>query len=308
MSPTVSISSSCVRRSRTRGSTPIDVDDGGRGARRRAPSSPRRDLPDASDLGDPADSRGARAACRSRPGSCATPGERVAAVVAESLAAAVDAAERDRRRVRAAPGAWPTSTPAIAPDAPVLFPEHGSNVALDWSSDGVAGVPRSPVPSPGFRRSDVVTRTELRIPRLCGRADGRSRGPRRARRRRPRRLDVDPGTPSGPCQLAALAAAPGRNGSASSRPHVGGGFGGKAHGGVADHVVTAAAGAPTRPAVQFVEDRASEPRRDAGSRRGAPRRVARGARDGRVVGLRAGELCDTGAYPARARSSRARRG
>ena len=38
-------------------------------------------------------------------------------------------------------------------------------------------------------------------------------------------------------------------------PHVGGGFGGKAHGGIADHVVTAAAALHLGRPVQFVEDR-----------------------------------------------------
>src|SRR5262249_4372442 len=80
-------------------------------------------------------------------------------------------------------------------------------------------------------------------------------------------------------------------------PHVGGGFGGKAHGGVAEHMVVAAAALELGRPVQYVEDRGANLVGMQG--RGV---VLRGElharRDGRAAGLRAEERCDAGAYPA----------
>ena len=54
-------------------------------------------------------------------------GERVVAVVAESLAAALDAAELVVVELDQLPVVRDVAA-AVAPGAPVLFPEHGSNV------------------------------------------------------------------------------------------------------------------------------------------------------------------------------------
>ena len=214
-------------------------------------------------------------------------GERVVAVVAESLAAALDAAELVVVELDQLPVVRDVAA-AVAPGAPVLFPEHGSNVALEWPSEG---------DPPGFDGSEIVVRTELRIPRLAvapmeGHAalavpdgDGSlavwlsTQVPHGARVQLARSLQM-------PLEAVRVIA-----------PHVGGGFGGKAHGGIADHVVTAAAAQHLGRPVQFIEDRGANLATMHG--RGV---VLRGElharRDGRVVGLRAEELCDAGAYPA----------
>ncbi len=213
-------------------------------------------------------------------------GERVVAVVAESLAAALDAAELVV--VDYEPLEVVTDVErAVASGAPLLFPAHGSNVALEW--------PRDAAIDGWFEAAAVVIRTELRIPRLSvapmeGHAvlavpDGdrlvvwlSTQVPHPARVQLARSLEVAPE------RIRVIA------------PHVGGGFGGKATGGVADHVVTAAAALRLGRPVQFVEDRSTNLAGMQG--RGVVLRGELHARpDGRVVGLRAEELCDAGAYP-----------
>ena len=79
-------------------------------------------------------------------------------------------------------------------------------------------------------------------------------------------------------------------------PQVGGGFGGKSLGGLADYVVTAAAAVRLRRPVRFVEDRAANLSTMQG--RGMRLRFELHARrDGSLVGLDVDELCDSGAYP-----------
>ena len=219
-------------------------------------------------------------------------GERVAAVVAASVAAAVDAAELVVVDYEPLPVVADVDA-ALAPGAPVLFPEHGSNVALDWPSDAAVAAGAE---SAGFDGADVVIPLELRIPRLSvapmeGHAvlavpdgDGlvvwlSTQVPHPARVQLARSLQL-------PVERIRVIA-----------PHVGGGFGGKAHGGVAEHVVTAAAARRLGRPVQYVEDR--EQNLSGMQGRGVLLRGELHARrDGRVVGLRAEERCDAGAYPA----------
>ena len=79
-------------------------------------------------------------------------------------------------------------------------------------------------------------------------------------------------------------------------PHVGGGFGGKAVGGVAAYVIAAAAARRLGRPVRFVEARAANLTSMQG--RGLRLDVALHARrDGTIVGLEVDELCDAGAYP-----------
>ena len=212
-------------------------------------------------------------------------GERVAAVVARSLAAALDAVERVVVEYEPLP-VLTDPTAATEPSSPVLFPEHGSNVALHWPAD--------PSAAP-FDPAAVVVRAELRIPRVCvapmeGHAilavpdgDGLTAWvstqvphPTRVQLARSLQLPVD--------RIRVVA------------PHVGGGFGGKATGGIAEHVVTAAAALRLGRPVQYVEDRAANLAGMQG--RGVVlRSEAAATRDGRLVGLRVEEICDAGAYP-----------
>ena len=80
-------------------------------------------------------------------------------------------------------------------------------------------------------------------------------------------------------------------------PHVGGGFGGKAVGGVAAYVIAAAAALRLGCAVRYVEPRNDNLATMQG--RGLHFDVALHAcHDGTIVGLEVDECCDAGAYPA----------
>jgi carbon-monoxide dehydrogenase large subunit len=225
-------------------------------------------------------------------------GERVVAVVADSLGAALDAAELVVVDYEPLPA---VTDPRAAgePGAPLLVSGHGSNVALSWGADG-SGVrgpePGEPFAGSGTVGSGVVVRTELRIGRLAvapmeGHAvlavpDGdrlvvhlSTQVPHAARVQIARSLGLPP-------ERVRVVA-----------PHVGGGFGGKAHGGVGEHVVTAAAALRLGRPVQFIEDRAANLATMHG--RGVLLRgELRATREGRLVGLRVEETCDAGAYPA----------
>jgi aerobic carbon-monoxide dehydrogenase large subunit len=84
-------------------------------------------------------------------------GEPVAVVVAESLAAAVDAAEGVIVEIDPLPAVIDVLD-ALSDDAPLLFPEHGSNVVLDLPPEGDADP---------FAEADVVVRAELRHNRVA---------------------------------------------------------------------------------------------------------------------------------------------
>ncbi|MFP4513290.1 MAG: xanthine dehydrogenase family protein molybdopterin-binding subunit [Acidimicrobiales bacterium] len=85
-------------------------------------------------------------------------GEPIAVVVADSLAAAVDAAELvvvDIEPLRAVVDV----SDALDPDAPLLFPDHGSNVVLDIAPEGVT--------DDLFADADVVVSAELHHNRVA---------------------------------------------------------------------------------------------------------------------------------------------
>lgn len=84
-------------------------------------------------------------------------GEPIAVVVAESLTAAVDAAELVVVDVSPLPTVLDVLD-SLDPEAPLLFPDHGSNVVLD--------LPPATDPSP-FDDADVVVRAELRHNRVA---------------------------------------------------------------------------------------------------------------------------------------------
>lgn len=197
-------------------------------------------------------------------------GERVAAVVATTHAAARDAAEQ--------------VVVSYEPLVPVTDAAAGST-CLEWPSD--AGAPPS---------GAVAVHVELRIPRVSvapmeGHAvlavpggDGRltvfasTQVPTASRRQICRSLGLAPG------QVRVVA------------PAVGGGFGGKAAGAVPDHVIAAAAAVALGRPVRFVEDRASNLATMQG--RGVAASVTLHATaSGELTGITAGVVADAGAYP-----------
>jgi carbon-monoxide dehydrogenase large subunit len=197
-------------------------------------------------------------------------GEYVAAVVADTEAIAVDAAEL------VVVDYEPTEPPSLdAADAFTWVRSVGSDVFAD---------------------ADVTVRVEVAMPRLAvapleGRAalaapgrDGTltlwlsTQSPHwsRVQMARSLRLPVD--------RVRVLA------------PRVGGGFGGKANGGIAAYTVVAAAAQRLQRPVRFVEHRTGNLVTMQG--RGVRLRGALHARaDGTIVGLEIDERCDAGAYP-----------
>ena len=88
-------------------------------------------------------------------------GDPVAFVVAETATAARDAAELIEVEYEALPAVVDAAT-AMAPDAPLLWPDHGSNLCVHWEShDGTAM-------REAFARADRVVRCELVNNRLVG--------------------------------------------------------------------------------------------------------------------------------------------
>jgi carbon-monoxide dehydrogenase large subunit len=213
-------------------------------------------------------------------------GERIAAVVALSLAEAADAAAAVVVEYEALPA---TVDPAAAaePSAPPLFPGHGSNVALEWHLGATeASWPAAPVRVSGEVRMPRVATAPmeglsvLAIPEPDG------------------RLTVWASTQSPHAVLVQIARAldVGWDRLRVRTPHVGGAFGGKSLGGLPDYVVAAAAALRLGRPVRCVEDRAANLITMQG--RGMRLRFELYAeRDGSLVGLAVDELCDSGAYP-----------
>ena len=213
-------------------------------------------------------------------------GERVVAVLAETAAQAVDAAERVVVDYDELPAVWDPLV-ATAPGSPLVHPSLGTNVVLDLPAEGDGNA---------FAGSEVVVRATFTIPRLAvspmeGHAvlvvpepDGRltvwlsTQVPHSARGQ------LAHGLGCAPEQLRVIA------------PRVGGGFGGKAGGGIPEHVVAAAAARMLGRPVRYVEDRHENLEGMQG--RGVHQQVELHARrDGTLVGLRAHVVVDAGAYP-----------
>ncbi|HZQ57494.1 MAG TPA: xanthine dehydrogenase family protein molybdopterin-binding subunit [Acidimicrobiales bacterium] len=199
-------------------------------------------------------------------------GERVVAIVATSYAAAVDAAE--------------LVEVVYEPLAPVTT-AAGATACLEWPSDGVLDEAAC---------GDVCVRLELRIPRVSvapmeghavlavPRDDGgltlwaSTQVPTAAQRQVCRSLGL------APSQVRVVA------------PAVGGGFGGKAAGAMADHMIAAAAARALRRPVRFVEDRG--PNLTTMQGRGVQTSVSLHATaSGELTGLTARIVADAGAYP-----------
>ena len=212
-------------------------------------------------------------------------GERIVAVVAETLAAATDAAELVVVDVEPGPTVASIDA-ALADDAPVLFDHAPGNVCLDWPSDR---------PDHDFSSAVHHVTVAHEIPRLSvaplechsvlalPRPDGidvvlSTQVPNSAQRQIARSL----GLPIGAVRIRT--------------PAVGGGFGGKAAGGLPDQIATAAIARRLDRPVRFVEQRGDNLVGMQG--RGVRNRVTMHAdTDGRVVGITASIECDAGGYP-----------
>jgi carbon-monoxide dehydrogenase large subunit len=202
-------------------------------------------------------------------------GEYLAAVVADTEAAAIDAAE-----LVIVDYLDPGPTPADTAEADAAE-------GLTWARTAAADA---------FAAADVTVRAEVGMPRLAvapleGRAalavpgrDGTltlwlsTQSPHWSRVQMARTLRMPVG------QIRVLV------------PRVGGGFGGKANGGIAAYAVVAAVARRLHRPVRFVEHRTQNLTTMQG--RGVHLRGALHARaDGTIVGLELDERCDAGAYP-----------
>ncbi len=178
-------------------------------------------------------------------------GERVAAVVAGSLPEAADAAEAVVVEYAPLPAVVDPAEAAL-PTAASVFPDHGSNVALEWRLDPPgteAGGEEEPggalvalggeVVLPRVAVAPMEGLSVLAVPEPGGRLTvwASTQSPHAVLVQIARALDLDWG------RLRVRT------------PHVGGAFGGKSLGGVADYVVAAAAAMRLARPVRCVEDR-----------------------------------------------------
>ncbi|HEY5013306.1 MAG TPA: xanthine dehydrogenase family protein molybdopterin-binding subunit [Acidimicrobiia bacterium] len=215
-------------------------------------------------------------------------GDVIAAVVAETRAQAVDAAELVIVDYDPLPVVIDAEA-ALAADAPVVFPEHGSNLAfeMDFGTDPTV-----------FDGADVVVSEVFYNQRLAG-VPMEGNG-----------IVAVPGAPDGgitvwvPTQAPnglqePVASALGLDVSAVRvvAPAVGGGFGPKA-GTYVEHLIAAKAAMLLGRPVKWTETR-SENMVSMVHGRGQVQHVELGVkRDGTIVGLRGTALADAGGYPA----------
>ncbi len=214
-------------------------------------------------------------------------GEAVAVVVGESRAAAVDAVELVEVDYEPLDAVVDMEA-ALEPDAPLQFPDHGSNLAAgERSADELVAA--------ALADADVVVRARLVNQRLAVMpmegnaiavdpvADGRLT------------IWVSTQMPHGfRSQAAQLFGLPAEEVRVIT-PHVGGGFGGKA-GVLAEHTVAVGVARRLGRAVTWVESR-SENLVSMPHGRGQVAYYELGfTRDGRITGLRARVIGDAGAY------------
>lgn len=212
-------------------------------------------------------------------------GEAVAVVVAESPAAALDAAELVEVDVDPLP-AVVDALAALEPDAPLLFPALGTNVVLEAPAAGVDAlegadvVVRARFVNQRVAAVPLETNAALVTPLPDGGLDCvvTSQAPFAVRRGIASSLGMEPGS----VRVRTVA--------------VGGGFGAK--GGVyPEHVVVATLAARLHRPVRHVETR-SENLVAMSQGRGQVQDVALGVRrDGTIVGLEARTVSEIGAYP-----------
>ena len=212
-------------------------------------------------------------------------GERVVALVADTLAHALDAAERvvvDYEPLDAIVDPRDALDPTSAP----LHPCLGSNVALTWETEPEEPLSIGPVVARGtihMPRVAVAPMEPLSIVVIPGADDTllvhpATQSPHGTRVQLARSLGI-PYT-----QIRVVV------------PNVGGGFGGKAIGGIVDYVVCAAAARALRRPVRFVEQRGDNLATMHG--RGMRMRYeAHASNDGVVHSIDVHQIADAGAYP-----------
>ena len=214
-------------------------------------------------------------------------GDVIAAVVAETRAQAVDAAELVIVDYDPLPVVIDPER-ALAADAPVVFPEHGSNLAFEMNFGTDPTV---------FDGADVVVSAVFYNQRLAG-VPMEGNG-----------IVAVPGAPEGgltawiPTQAPnglqePIASALGLDASVVRivAPAVGGGFGPKA-GSYVEHLIVAKAAMMLGRPLKWTETR-SENMLSMVHGRGQVQHVELGVkRDGEIVGLRATALADAGGYP-----------
>ena len=173
-------------------------------------------------------------------------GEPVVAVVATSAAAAADAA--DAVAVTYEPLAAVLDVDeAMATGAPLLFPDHGTNVAATWPAE-TCGT---------WRDGAVVVRGSFVVPRVCvapmeGHAALAAPGPDGGMT-----MWVSTQLPHRTREVVAAAIGLDPSRLRVVAPRVGGGFGGKTGGGLAGHAVSAAVALRLGRPVRWTEDRAA---------------------------------------------------
>jgi aerobic carbon-monoxide dehydrogenase large subunit len=214
-------------------------------------------------------------------------GEAVAVVVAETRAEAVDATERVLIDYDFLPAVTDPRA-AARPDAPLLFPEHGSNVAIDDDFDS---------PAVAFEDADVTVEccfVNQRVAPVPMETNGCLAVPNSDSSRLTLWL---------PCQAPFTARADVAEALGLDEglvrviaPAIGGGFGAKIPV-YPEQIVVAALACRLGRAVQYVETR-SENMVSMTHGRAQVQNVTLGAKlDGAVVGLRVEVIADAGAYP-----------
>ena len=216
-------------------------------------------------------------------------GDPVALVVATTRGAALDAAELVDVTYEPLQVVV-TASAAVRDDAPLLFPGHGSNVALAWELDET---------DEAFAQSHDATLTvrgEIELPRLStAPMEGHAIvvAPTSAGGLH---VYVSTQWPHGTRVQMARSFGLSLDQVRAQVPAVGGGFGGKSLGGIREHIATAAAARLLNRPVRYVEQRNDNLQ----SMQGRGVHIdfeADATSDGRVVHLRVEDLCDCGAYP-----------
>lgn len=209
-------------------------------------------------------------------------GEAVAVVVAESVAAGVDAAERVEVDYDPLPAVVDPEA-ALAPGAALQFPDLGTNLAAGVRSDGDA-----------LEGAEVVVRARMvnqRVAVLPLEGNAIDVDPTAA----PLTIHVSTQMPHGFRDQAARLFGLERDAVRVVAPHVGGGFGGKA-GMLAEHTVAVGVARALGRRVRWVETR-SENLVSMPHGRGQVGWFELGlTREGRITGMHARVLADSGAY------------
>ena len=183
---------------------------------------------------------------------------------------------------------------ALAHNAPLLFPDLGTNIALQWDLDAVDEEFAGDLSS-GDAAVAYVVHGEIDIPRV-------STAPLEGHAivvtpvGAGLHVHVSTQWPHGTRAMMARAFGLTLDDVRVQVPAVGGGFGGKTLGGIREHIATAAASRHLSRSVRWIEQRSDNLQSMQG--RGVRLRYTADLNAaGRVLQLRVDDLCDAGAYP-----------